>query len=89
MCVHIQREREGGREGGREREKREKDLGSHSECGVHTLTSERDQQPTTLTNRPNFSGRRKFDFSFKEGLADDFAERVNGFREAAGPQYNR
>merc|ERR1719329_1280056 len=33
--------------------------------------------------------RRKFDFSEKAGLAPDFAERVNGFREAAGPEYNR
>jgi hypothetical protein len=31
--------------------------------------------------------RRKFDFSRKMGLSDDFAERVSGFREAAGPQY--
>ena len=33
--------------------------------------------------------RRKFDFSDKMGLAPDFAERVSGFREAAGPDYNR
>ena len=33
--------------------------------------------------------RRKFDFSGRMGLAPDFAERVSGFREAAGPEYNR
>lgn len=31
--------------------------------------------------------RRRFDYSSKMGLADDFAERVSGFREAAGPEY--
>mmetsp|Transcript_29940 Transcript_29940/g.43800 ORF Transcript_29940/g.43800 Transcript_29940/m.43800 type:complete len:192 (+) Transcript_29940:241-816(+) len=33
--------------------------------------------------------RRKFDFSNKGGIAPDFAERVSGFREAAGPDYNK
>ena len=33
--------------------------------------------------------KRKFDFSGRMGLAPDFAERVSGFREAAGPEYNR
>ena len=33
--------------------------------------------------------RRKYDFSGRMGLAPDFADRVSGFRNAAGPEYNK
>lgn len=60
------------------------------------LVTRRPQHPAFVSTPPRHinsphppNGRRKFDFSEKAGLAPDFAERVNGFREAAGPEYNR
>ncbi len=89
-----QRERETERERERdvytrERERKREREGScwHSAACTHAPANVISSLPHSPTDQP--SGRRKFDFSFKEGLADDFAERVNGFREAAGPQYNR